>query len=162
MKEHVKKVVSKMTARCLALQRLKGLRPRQARQLYLAVITPATDYAASTWYAQGRRGSQGLISALESIQRLGARSILGAFKGVSLAVLEAEAHLEPVTHMLHRKVTSHLASLCALPETNPATICLRRFPRQASRYPSPLGATWSMHRPILQQKGIRLVLKGSP
>jgi len=38
MKAHVKKVVSRMTVRCLALQRLKGLRPKQARQLYLAAI----------------------------------------------------------------------------------------------------------------------------
>jgi len=141
MKAYVKKVVSKMTARCLVLQRLKGLRPKQARQLYLAVITPATDYAASTWHANERRGFQGLVSALNTIQRLGARSILGAFKGVSLAVLEAEAHLDAVTQRLHRKVTNHLASLCTLPETNLATICLRRFARQASRYPSPLSTT---------------------
>ena len=162
MKAHVKKVVSRMTARCLALQRLKGLRPKQARQLYLAAITPATDYAASTWYANQRRGSQGLISALNTVQRLGARSILGAFKGVSLAVLEAEAHLEPVTHRLHRKVTKHLASLYLLPETNPATVCLRQYPRQSSRYPSPLFATWSTHEHILQQKRMRLVPRGSP
>ena len=146
MKAHLKSVVARATKKCLALQRLKGVWPRQARQLYQLVITPATDDAVSMWFALGRIGTHGLVSALNSIQRLGARSVLGAFKGVSLQVLEAEAHLEPVEQRLHRRVTKHLTSLYMLQESNPASQCLKKFPRQGQTYPSPLYKTWELHQ----------------
>ncbi|CAD0017572.1 unnamed protein product [Aureobasidium pullulans] len=118
MDAHVERVTTAATAKCLALARLKGLRPKQMRQLYRSVVIPTTDYAASSWFSQARRGILRLVSRIERVQKMGAKIILRAFNGVTLRILEAEASLEPVKERLTRKVAAHLASLTSLQESN--------------------------------------------
>ena len=48
MNEHVSKAVSKAIGKCMALRKIRGVRPAQMRQMYAAAVVPATDYAAST------------------------------------------------------------------------------------------------------------------
>jgi hypothetical protein len=43
MDAHVEKVTTAATAKCLALARLKGLRPKQMRQLYQSVVVPTRN-----------------------------------------------------------------------------------------------------------------------
>ncbi|THX99624.1 hypothetical protein D6D01_10435, partial [Aureobasidium pullulans] len=95
MDAHVERVTTAATIKCLALARLRGLRPKQMRQLYRSVVIPTTDYAASSWFSQARRGISRLVSRVERIQKMGAKIILRAFNGVALRILEAEASLEP-------------------------------------------------------------------
>jgi hypothetical protein len=118
MNAHVERVTTAATAKCLALARLKGLRPKQMRQLYRSVVVPTTDYAASAWFSQTRRGISRLISRVGGVQKMGAKIILRAFNGVALRILEAEASLKPVRERLTRKVAVHLASLTSLQESN--------------------------------------------
>jgi hypothetical protein len=53
---HVSKITAKTLGRCNALTAVKGLRPKQMRQLYQACVLPGLDYAASTWFYPGKRG----------------------------------------------------------------------------------------------------------
>lgn len=64
------------------------------------------------------------LSALQGVQRAGARAILRPLHTVSFAVLEAEAHLTPIEQRLTRKTAAHLVTLLAAPETNPIAKCL--------------------------------------
>jgi hypothetical protein len=114
MNAHVERMTTVATAKCLALARLKGLRPKQMRQLYRSVVIPTTDYAASSWFSQTRRGISRLVSRVERVQKMGAKIILRAFNGVALRILEAEASLEPVRERLTRKAAAQLASLTSL------------------------------------------------
>lgn len=94
---HIDKTVTSATQKYLALGRLRGIRPKQMRQLHRAVVD-TTNYAASTWYARGRLGVTGHISRLERIQRMGAQAIIGAFRTVSSGVLHDEAGLGASRH----------------------------------------------------------------
>ncbi|THX99293.1 hypothetical protein D6D01_10441 [Aureobasidium pullulans] len=114
MDAYVERVTTAATTKCLALARLRGLRPKQMRQLYRSVVIPTTDYAASSWFSQARRGISRLVSRVERVQKMGAKIILRAFNGVALRILEAEASLEPVRERHARKAAAHLASLASL------------------------------------------------
>lgn len=95
---HIDKTVTSATQKCLASGRLRGIRPKQMRQLHRAVVDTTIAYAASTWYARGRLGVTGHISRLERIQRMGAQAIIGAFRTVSSGVLHDEAGLGASRH----------------------------------------------------------------
>lgn len=47
MEDHIAKATTKAFKQCLAIKRLKGVRPRAMRQLYNAIVVPIIDYAAS-------------------------------------------------------------------------------------------------------------------
>lgn len=111
MDTHISKVVVRAMAECIALQSVKGLRPRQMRQLYKACVVPTMDYAASAWFGPGKMGTEGILNRLGQVQRLGARLILRAFRQVSLEVLEAEAYLESARDRLTYRTVKHAAKI---------------------------------------------------
>lgn len=143
MDDHVAKVTTKAFKQCLAIKRLKGVRPRAMRQLYNATVVPITDYAASAWYGPSMYGVGRLLNMVDRVQRLGAQVITRAFKKVALPVLESEAGLSPVEFRLKRKVGKYLAGLFSLPEGNPATRCARVLRSQGGTWQSPLRHTWN-------------------
>jgi hypothetical protein len=63
MDTHISKVSTKALAKCMALQSVKGIRPRQMRQLYKA-------YAASAWFGLDKWGTERLLNRLGQVQRL--------------------------------------------------------------------------------------------
>jgi hypothetical protein len=67
MNEHVSKAVSKAIGKCMALRKIRGVRPAQMRQMYIAAVVPTTDYAASTWYAPSRIGVKRRVVALSDV-----------------------------------------------------------------------------------------------
>ncbi|KAI5195396.1 hypothetical protein E4T39_08219 [Aureobasidium subglaciale] len=147
MHAHVERVTTAATAKCLAMARLKGLRPKQMRQLDESVVVPTTDYAASSWFSQDRRGISRLVNRMERVQKMGAKIILRAFNGVALRILEAEASLEPVRERLTRKVAAHLASLTSLQESNLLRQCMQDIQKRAITQESPLQETlWAYRR----------------
>jgi hypothetical protein len=115
------------------------------RQLYMAAVVPTTDYAASTWYAPGRKGIKKHIGVLERVQRLAARLVLRAYKSVALLVLQSEAKLPTVSDRLHQRVARHLAKVCALPADHPLQRCLSLFQVQGSAFPSPLRVIYKIY-----------------
>jgi ribonuclease HI len=140
MDEHISRVATKGFKACMSLQAIKGLRPKQMRQVFRSCVLPIVDYAASTWFGPGQKGTARLCHTLEKVQRLGARAILRAWKAVALPILEVEAGIEATTVRLTRKVTAHAAKLLALPIDNPVRKSLV-YARGVQRYSSPLDTT---------------------
>lgn len=140
MKQHISKVASKATTQCLAIKRLKGLSPRSMKQLYISTVTSITDYAASTWYRPKLKSTSRIKKTLDAIQRLGAQAITGAFKTVSLSILEVEADLPPTDFRLRKKVLSHWTNMHTLPDNHPFWICRNGLERQGRKFPSPFSA----------------------
>ena len=152
MDEHIAQVASRAMGKCMALRKIRGVRPIQMRQLYMATVVPATDYAASTWYAPGRKGTKRLIDQFERVQRVASRLVLRAFKSVALLVLQSEARIPSVHDRLHRRVSRHMAKVCALPPDHPLQRCITSFRIQGSAFPSPLRAIYEMYRKVLEPR----------
>jgi ribonuclease HI len=149
MDMHISKVVVRAMTKCIALQSVKGLRPRQMRQLYKACVVPTMDYAASVWFGPGKMGTEGILNRLGQVQRLGARLILRAFRQVSLEVLEAEACLESARGRLTYRTAKHAGKLLAADKANPAREALLICNRRA-KYCSPMQHTLKVHQKQLQ------------
>jgi hypothetical protein len=109
-------------------------------------VVPTTDYAASAWFSQTRRGISRLISRVERVQKIEAKIILRAFNGVALRILEAEASLELVRERLTRKVAVYLASLTSLQESNLLQQGMQDIQRGATTQMSPLQETWHAYK----------------
>lgn len=157
MDEHVSKVVARAIGKCMALRRIRGVRPAQMRQLYTAAVVPTTDYAASMWYAPSRIGVKRHVVALERVQRLASRLILRAYKSVAMLVLQSEARLQSVDDRLHERVSNNLTKLCALPSDHPLQRCILWFPRQGPAFPSPLRTVYEIYEEQLEpETGLRI------
>ena len=98
----------------MALRKIRGVRPAQMRQMNMAAVMPATDCAASVWYAPSCAGVKRHVAALERVQRLASKMILRAYKSVAMLVLQSEAKLQSVNDRLHERVSNHLTKLCSM------------------------------------------------
>jgi hypothetical protein len=157
MNEHVSKAVSKAIGKCMALRKIRGVRPAQMRQMYIAAVVPTTDYAASTWYAPSRIGVKRHVVALERVQRLAARLILRAYKSVAMLVLQSEAKLQSVSDRLHERVSNHITKLCSLAPDHPLQRCISWFPLQGPAFPSPLRTVYEKYETQSEpEKGLRI------
>ena len=150
MTAHMDKIITTATKKCLAIGRLRGIRPKQMRQLHRTVVDTTTDYAASTWYARGRLGVQQHTTRLERILRMGAQAIIGAFRTVSAGVLQDEAGLETVDRRLARKTARHALDIRALPHHHPLWSIMNDMPRRNDRVRSPLFDIWSRYYKAIQ------------
>ena len=144
-----KKRIQAATKKCLAIRRLRRARPKQMSQLYRTVIVTTTDYAASTWFARGRRGMQYHIARLNRIQRMGAQGVIGAFRTVSGTVLQDEAGLEAVEARLALKTARHALEARSLPQTHPLWSVMNSMVGRVDRHKSPLFETWSRHHNVI-------------
>jgi hypothetical protein len=155
--EHVSKAVAKAIGKCMALRKIRGVRPAQMRQTYTAAVVPTTDYAASAWYVPSRIGVKRHAVALERVQRLAQRLILRAYESVAMLVLQSEAKLQSVGDRLQERVSNHLTKVCVLSPDHPLQRCISWFPLQGSAFPSPLRAVYEKHETQLEpQKGLRI------
>ena len=110
------------------------------RQLFCSCILPITDYTALVWYRLGKAGVVRLAYSIDKVQRLGARTILRAWKRVALPILEAEACLEPTKDRLEKRVLAYAVKLISLPHNNPARKALL-VALNVNKYISLLNAT---------------------
>jgi len=152
MTAHTDRIITAATQKCLAIGRLRGLRPKQMRQLHRTVIDSATDYAASTWYARGKLGVQQHTTRLEKVQRMGAQAIIGAFRTVSSGILREEAGLESVETRLARKTAKHALDIRALPPHHPLWSIMNDMERRNDRCKSPMFEIWSSYYKAIQGK----------
>jgi hypothetical protein len=162
MKAHIDKVIQGATKKCLAIRRLKGMRPKQMRQLYKAVIAPTIDYAASTWFARGRWGMQDHITRLNRVQRLGAQAIIGAFRTVSTAVLQDEAGIEDVESRLAWRTARHALDIRSLPGAHPLCSVMNGMMGRPDRHKSPLFQTWSRYHDTIPKRKPHGVMSNLP
>lgn len=115
-KKHMAEAATKGLMAAICLRRLKMLSPCIARQLFVATMAPAMDYASVIWsHAQGERE----LTWFNRAQKMGARAITGAFRTVSTAVAEAEASLQTVDERHVQAGMRSYINIKTLPKTHP-------------------------------------------
>jgi hypothetical protein len=119
------------------------------------------DYAALAWFGSGQKGTIRLYYALKRVQRLGARSILRAWKTVALPILKAEANIESTKTRLTRKVTTHAVKLLTLPINNLVRKAVV-YAQGVRRYASPLDTTLAAATGKLRNIASRPLLGNPP
>jgi ribonuclease HI len=139
--EHIASAATKGLTAAMALRRLKMISPQTARQLFIATVAPATDYASNVWmHACGAKGTK----YLNRIQKQGAIAVTGAFRTVATAVAEAEAGIQPFHNRRLGKATKLWIDIQTLPKANPlvklGTTMTRRFKSPLQRIAQPLEA----------------------
>ncbi|KAK4943633.1 hypothetical protein LTR28_008405, partial [Elasticomyces elasticus] len=111
------------------------------------------DYAASVWYAPGRRGVGQYIKTLAKVQPLGAQAITRAFRTLARQVLEREANLQPTEFRLRTKSARHLVKCYTLPNKHPIRQCLDLASKQGASFPSPMAQNIWAYEDALQLSG---------
>lgn len=149
VRAHIDKVSLAATKKCLAIGRLKGMWPKQKRQLFNAVVTPTTDYAASMWLSRDCKAERRHLRRLERVQRLEAAMIIGVFRTVSFHVLQDEACLDSVEQRLTRKVARHAVNTMLTHQGQPIHKVLDL--QDTGKYRSPLADTVRRYRPEVQE-----------
>ncbi|KAL9572236.1 hypothetical protein ACKAV7_003619 [Fusarium commune] len=128
-KEHIARAAAKGLNAAMELQRLRGLTPRTARQLFTATVAPVVDYASNVWMHACRYRR---ASPINRVQRIGANTIVGTFLTVATSVAEAEAHIASAHERFWRRAIKMWTDLHTLPTTNPlrsSTSRIRKFRR---------------------------------
>jgi len=128
-KHHVNTKVASAKRALGCLQRLanteSGLHPAAVRQLYMACITPISDFGAEVWWTS----QQGLCSKLQVLQNNAVRKIMGAFRTTPSAALEAEASIPPVRTRLNHLQRKMAIRILSMPETHPLRVrCPDSYP----------------------------------
>ena len=105
-------------------------------------------------FGPGERGTERLLNQLGQVRRLGARTILRAFRQVSLEVLEAEAFLETTKDRLTRRTVKHARKLLDANQDNPAreALLINTWSNN-TRYCSPMQHTLLSYQRRLYPKG---------
>jgi ribonuclease HI len=121
-KEHVSIKVSKAKQAFYRLERLanteRGLSPAAFRQLYQACVTSIADYGSILWW----KGQASLKSKLQSLQNLGLRKILGAFKTSPIMTMEIDAALPPIEVRLNNSIRQYAFRLAKLAPSHPVNL----------------------------------------
>jgi hypothetical protein len=129
----------------MTLRKIRGVRPAQMRQMYMAAVVPPTDYEAPTWYAPSRNEAKRHVVAIERVQRLASTLILRTYKWVAMFVLQSEAKLQSVTDRLRERVFQHLTKLSLLATDRPLQGCISWFPLRGSTGSSLRGTVYEMY-----------------
>lgn len=114
--EHMARAAAKGLTAAMCLRRLKMLSPRVARQLFVATVAPAMDYASNVWM-HARRARE--AAWLNKAQLVGAQAIIGAFHTVATAVAEAEASIQTVEEQHRQAAIRFCINLQTFPKTHP-------------------------------------------
>lgn len=134
-RQHVAMAASKGLEAAMELKRLRGLSARTARQLFMATVTPAVDYASNVWMHVYQ---EKLMAPINRVQRTGAQAIVGTFLTVATAVAEAEAHIVSVRERLWKRAIKMWIDVHTLPETNPLRRVTSRIRKLYPSFRSPL------------------------
>ncbi|KAM4055630.1 reverse transcriptase (RNA-dependent DNA polymerase) [Hirsutella rhossiliensis] len=108
-KEHIARAAAKGLAAAMCLKRLKMASPRMARQLFVATVAPAMDYASN--------------------------AVTGGFRTVATAVAEAEAGVQSFRERHAQAAAKFWIRMRTLPKTHPLTSLRLKLNR---RYASPM------------------------
>ncbi|KAM4063309.1 endonuclease-reverse transcriptase domain-containing protein [Hirsutella rhossiliensis] len=108
-KSNVKLAAAKGLAAAMCLKRLKMASPRMARQLFVATVVPAMDYASN--------------------------AVIGGFRTVATAVADAEAGVQSFRERHAQAAAKFWIRMRTLPKTHPLTSLRLKLNR---RYASPM------------------------
>ena len=117
-KSHINQIEGKANRSIQALSSLAGstwgIRLKDVRQIYQAVVIPQVFYACSAWGTNKTTGdghTKELVTSLNSIQAKAARIIGGAFKATSIPALNVETNLLPMKQQLWKAKNLALARI---------------------------------------------------
>lgn len=133
--EHYARTAKRGLRGIMALKRLRGLRPKTIRRLWVSTVAPVVDYASFVWAA---RPTVSQTKLLEPIQRLATQAITGIFKTAALAIAQAEASITPLASRWHRAAMRTWISWHTLPIKHPFGKARQRVDLRNRRYISPL------------------------
>jgi hypothetical protein len=85
--------------------------PQPIRQLYLSTVASKLDFTAPVWF---QLQDSVIYKIVNSVQRMGARAITGAFKIVPTPILDIEAGLLLTIYRLQQQMMQHLINLHTL------------------------------------------------
>jgi hypothetical protein len=94
-KEYIARAASKGLEAAIELQRLRGLSPATAQQLFIAMVALAVDYASNVWMHACKDKA---IRPINRVQRVGVQAIVRIFLTIATSVVEAEAHIATTQH----------------------------------------------------------------
>lgn len=134
-REHSSRASKRGIQAVCALNRLRGLRSDTARQLFTATVTPVMDYASPVW---SPKATVQMRIALNQVQRLAAKSIVGVFRTTALATAEVEAAIIPTEIRWRQQRMRFWTDLRTLPDKHPLQPLQRRARRPCRRFPSAL------------------------
>ncbi|MFL5833327.1 MAG: RNA-directed DNA polymerase [Solirubrobacterales bacterium] len=121
-KEHISTKANKARQAFYRLERLantkRGLSPFALRQLYLACVSTIADYGSILWW----KGQASLRDKLKSLQNLGLRKILGAFKTSPITSMEIEASIPPIEVRLNSSIRQYAYRLAKLAPSHPINL----------------------------------------
>jgi hypothetical protein len=146
MRNHVQKAAQKALVQAAALNSLRGLSPQAMRQLYLSTVVSQLDYAAAVWFQPQDQTTHRIVN---SVQRMEARAITGAFKTASTSILEIEAGLLPATCRLWQRMMQHLINLHTLGKEHPWWRVKLRHHIAIHTFRSPLMKFLDQYQPII-------------
>ncbi|KAF5964566.1 reverse transcriptase [Fusarium coicis] len=133
-KQQIAMAATKGLVAAMELKRLKGMAPSTTRQLFTAMVAPVVDYASSVWMHACKTVP---ASAIQRVQRIGAKAIIGSFTSVATGVAEAEAHIATIQERFWRRASKLWVDIHTLPRTNPVRNLLRGI-KTFRRFISPL------------------------
>ena len=123
---HFQSIVKKGTSAALALFSIAknswGVPYKYVRQLFLSIIAPRMDYAASIWHRpmdDRSTASSVQIKRSTTVQRLAMKAILGYYKTTPTAVIEIESGLQPPWIRLQTKVLLAITRMQSLSAKHP-------------------------------------------
>jgi ribonuclease HI len=118
-KQHLNIRVSQARSAFFRLARLanieRGLSPRAIRQLYIACIVSVADYGSPIWW----KGQAYFKKALQSLQNLALRKILGVFRTAPIQPMECESALYPPGIRLDNSLRGYALRAIQLPKEHP-------------------------------------------
>lgn len=144
---HAARAAKRGEKAALALRRLRGLRPAAARQLFLATITPVTDYAAPVWVPCASTHVQ---SRIDRAMKIGAVAVTGMFRTAALPAAMVEAGLELPRDRLQEQIRKNWIRLQYKPQHHISWSLIHRLDH-AERFQSPLETTAAVYGQIDQE-----------
>jgi len=109
---HAARAAKRGERAALALHRLKGLRPKASRQLFLSTVAPVMDYGAPIWWPNAAKQ---VAKKLNRTLKIGATAVVGMFRSGATDVAAAEAALKPNGERHREQIRRHWIKLHAKP-----------------------------------------------
>jgi ribonuclease HI len=144
---HAARAAKRGERAALALRRLRGLRPTAARQLFLATITPVTDYASPVWVPCSSTHAR---SRIDRAMKIGAAAITGMFKSAALPAAMVEAGLELPQDRFREQIRKNWIRLQYKPRNHISWQLIYQLDQTGS-FRSPLETTAATYGQIVQE-----------
>lgn len=103
----------------------RGLSPLAVRQIYMACVSSIADFGSEVYWKGTKQGQAFILKALQSLQNMATRRILGAFRTSPARPMEVEASLPPPAVRLQTKNWKYATRIHRLSSSHPVAKAIR-------------------------------------